>query len=243
MKRAWWAVVLAAAMLAGCADDTTDDPGDLTGEHDDGTDDGDDAMDSTAENTAPLAVLSADNTTITVPADVTFTITGTDADGDDLAWTLDADGDGSADADGTLVAVDGGHANATFTTTFDTPGTYDATLTIEDAEANATAALTITAEEPLEEDDDGEPNATSEPELEDRGDYTYDPATGHCTVKPELIVTPGGVVYVVQGLSGTWIFVETNLVEGLQVALNHPGGAAFDPPVEDDCLDGDQVLL
>lgn len=236
MKQVLLGLVLSAALLAGC----TGDAGSEDMEPDD-TMQPEADTNTTAPNTAPLVALAADNTTVTVPADVTFTVRASDEDGDDLAWSLDADGDGSPDADGTLAAANGTYANASFTLTFDTEGTYNATVSVSDGEATANATIVITVEAPMDGGSDVEGNETVE--LEDRGWYEFDPATGVCYVKDYEELVPG-TLYRSPLSGGDWFILEDNGIDGLQIEDNHPIGdpigSGLDLP---DCVDGDQVLL
>lgn len=90
-------------------------------------------------NTPPVASLDADLTEAEAPVDIVFTVDASDAEGDALTWTLDADGDGAADSEGTQENLP-----FDFTYTFDTAGTYEATLTVGDGVEETVATLAVT---------------------------------------------------------------------------------------------------
>lgn len=107
---------------------------------------------------------------------------------------------------------------------------------LEDDATDETAEPT---EEPTEE-------PVEEPQVEDRGEYTFDPATGLCHAKEYTDVGDAGQVYESSLGGGTWGFAETNGVPGLQYEDNHPlsgTGAGEELPVDADCTNGDQVVF
>lgn len=225
--RAWIAVALAAALLAGCtesADPQQDD--DVVPESTDGTtppatdttvapeptDDGDPGEDPDDEspdespNTPPEATLSADSTSGEAPLEVTFTVSVSDADGDALNWTLDL-GDGTTAEGTTDEEVTHSYAAGEFT----------AILTVSDGEAEATATAQVTATA-----------AAPEPE-EDL----------HCHIEDGYEDVGG--VYV---MDAGWVFLESNDIPGLQVENNHPVGEPFWYNADwDGCPDGDMMLF
>lgn len=90
-------------------------------------------------NSSPTATLSASIENGTVPLNVTFDFSAQDADaGQELLWSLDADGDGSADAEGSRDALPGN-----YTHTYLVEGLFNATLLVDDGEANTSANITI----------------------------------------------------------------------------------------------------
>lgn len=192
-------------------------------------------------NTPPVSGFQADVTNGTVPFDVVFTFNGTDDNGDNLTWTLDVDGDGVADSEGNQNNLPGN-----FTYTFTTAGQYVSEFVLNDGSAEHVAKVLITAADPPSEDpgDLGNETVEEEPEFEDRGTHLYEFATGHCHLKSYTTYPPAGPA-VAYG-HDFWVFAESNGVEGLQVAPNHPthgSGAGFEYPAEEDCEDGDLILV
>ncbi|HEX9815612.1 MAG TPA: hypothetical protein VGB18_01415 [Candidatus Thermoplasmatota archaeon] len=95
--------------------------------------------DAPAPNTPPTATLSASIENGTVPLNVTFNFTAQDADAEDeLSWSLDADGDGAADASGGGELLPGNYTHS-----YSAEGLFNATLLVDDGEANSSANITI----------------------------------------------------------------------------------------------------
>ena len=98
-----------------------------------------------APGAAPVPTLAADPLSGLAPLDVEFTIGGSDADGDELAsYTIDF-GDGETLTDQPL----GGATTAVLMHTYDTQGSYVASLTLKDAGGRvsttaATQTITVT---------------------------------------------------------------------------------------------------
>lgn len=183
---------------------------------------------SPANNTAPTANVTADVDNGTAPLSVNFTLDASDADGDALSWTFDADGDGTPEANGTALP-------ATVQHTFNETGEFRAELAVSDGADNVTAVRLVVVAE-------GGGGAGG---LVERDEYFFDPVTGMCHAKEYDEEAPG--VYVSGYGGGTWIIVESNDVDGLQLENNHPladvpdSGAAL--TFEDPCADGDQTAF
>lgn len=100
--------------------------------------------DDPAPNMAPAATLNVTTTTGFAPLNLTFVLGGSDADGDALSWTFDADGDGAAEAQGQELP-------ATVHFLYVNPGTFNATLTVDDGAATGNATQAITVEKAVPE--------------------------------------------------------------------------------------------
>lgn len=104
----------------------------------------------------------------------------------------------------------------------------------------------LDSDDPAPADDDTEdetPAPADEPAEENFGDYVLELATGLCHATDYEEPAPGSYVSTIGG--GTWAIRETNGVPGLQYENNHPTagtGAGFDLPVDERCVDGDQVV-
>lgn len=90
-------------------------------------------------NAAPSAELNASAVSGTAPLPVTFTVNGSDPDGDALTWSLDSNGDGTVDATGEELP-------ATVNVTFDSPGSFNVTLTVSDGVADDVVMVSISVE-------------------------------------------------------------------------------------------------
>lgn len=168
-------------------------------------------------NSPPTANLTSDVANGTVPLNVTFTIDGSDADGDELTWTLDADGDGTEDFNGTGVPT-------AVTYEFNETGSFTAVLKVTDGEAFAEATVMIAVEEA----------AAAEPKEDD---WAVWDELGQCHAKGAIEIPAAGYYVHERGDppgtalllgAGTWVYEESNGVEGLQL-----GG-----PDEDDAYKG-----
>lgn len=182
---------------------------------------------SPANNTAPTANLTADVDNGTAPLVVNFTLNGADADGDALRWTFDADADGTPEANGTSLP-------ATVQHTFNATGQFRATLNVTDGTGNVSAVRLIAVAE-------GAGGAS----LIDRGEYFWEPSTGMCHAKEYEEEAPG--VYLSEYGGGTWVIVEANDVDGLQLESNHPlkdvPDSGANMPLPDPCTSGDQIVF
>lgn len=172
------------------------------------TDDGHDTSEP-APNAPPTADLAADATNGSAPLTVNFTLDGSDDDGDELSWTLDL-GDGN-DTDGVGLP-------ATVAHNFAISGNYTVVLQVTDGTDTATANVTITVEADTGIAYCHRPDAIAVGDywLDDRGDPI---GTGLITG------------------DGTWVYEESNGVEGLQVG----GDAEIDKYV--DCSDPDTLIF
>ncbi|HEX9816503.1 MAG TPA: PKD domain-containing protein [Candidatus Thermoplasmatota archaeon] len=94
---------------------------------------------TTMPNEPPKANLThdLDNDTVAVNTTFNFTVDGDDQDGDNLTWDLDVDGDNESDYNGT--DADFGEVSHNYTEN----GTFNATLTVSDAQDNATSSVLI----------------------------------------------------------------------------------------------------
>lgn len=235
-----FAILAVALLLAGCTsspDDNGDDGSDTTtsgSKTGSATRTGTGTSSVTGSSTggpganeAPTANVTADLDNGTAPMHVNFTLTGSDPDGDALNWTFDADGDGTPEANGTTLP-------AAFQHLFNASGEFRATLNVTDGNLSIAAVQLIVVAE------GGEASG-----LIDRGEYFWEPATGMCHAKEYEELGPG--VYESGYGGGTWIILEDNDVDGLQLEDNHPlsdvpnSGAQL--TLADPCADGDQVAF
>lgn len=94
-------------------------------------------------NAAPTASISAAPSSGLAPLAVTFTISASDSDGTIVNWNLDFENDGTFDTSGV------GAPPATFSHTYNAPGTYTAKIAVtDDGSTSATATtgtITVTA--------------------------------------------------------------------------------------------------
>ena len=202
---------------------------------------GDAVVNSTVANRRPLAGLTADAVNGTAPLNVTFTLTFSDADQDELSWTLamgnatlangtSADSGDASSGHSTATAGNAtGTGNATGNASaagasrqvahqFTEAGNYTVVLDVTDGTNSTSANITITVhpggdataaagEGPVAEDDwavfnaDGTCDAKGEIEFE--GEYVHERGD------------PPGTGYLLGG--GTWIYEESNGIEGLQL--------------------------
>ncbi len=188
-------------------------------------------------NDAPVGDLSADVTEGEAPLDVVFSFNGTDVDNATLTWTLDVQGDGTPETEGTENNLPGN-----FTFTYTEAGQYTPEFVVSDGNANHTVMLLVTVNEPPAEGEEGEGGEEEEPpQFEDRGEYLYEFATGHCHRKEYTTYLTEGVEVLYR--HDTWVFAESNSVPGLQLEDNHPVGGPFAYPGVEDCSDGDLILV
>ncbi len=245
--KAWWAALLIAAVaIAGCTsndDATTEEP---TLDADvEATETGTQTATSAPEpsetggaepqenettgggaNVAPVADLQVDTMEGTAPLNVTFSLAVSDDDGDDVTWDLDF-GDGSDLLTGT---------NATFNVTHTyAEGNFSAMLTVSDGtdSANVTVMITVAAAE-----------AAGGPVYEDL--WVVQGEDGLCHAKDAVAVgpiwlhdrpgegDPYGAGFV--GGGGTWVYEETNGIEGMQVSSEEGGNYGS-------CLNGDLLIF
>lgn len=179
---------------------------------------------SQAVNTPPTAKLSSDAQNGTAPLNVTFSIEGTDADGDELSWTLDVDGDNESDYNGTNVPT-------AFVHEYVEAGNYTVVLNITDGQAFAESNVTIVVEGvPAAKEDAwavwdelGQCHAKGAIEIPGTGHYLHERGD------------PPGTGFVLG--DGTWIYEESNGVEGLQL-----GGAA-EGAAYVDCVNPDHLVF
>lgn len=236
-----FALLAVLVLLAGCADSGGkggDDDSDSTSTSRTGTgtstrtgtatsSGSTSATGTSGPNSPPTANVTADADNGTAPFMVNFTLNGTDANGDALAWTFDADGDGTPEANGTTLP-------ATFQHTFNETGEFRAALNVTDGNASVTAFRLIVVSE-----------GGGGGGLVERDEYFFDPVTGMCHAKEYEELGPG--VYESGYGGGTWIILEDNDVDGLQLENNHPlkdvpdSGAAL--TFTDPCTDGDQTAF
>lgn len=190
---------------------------------------------SDGPNRAPILTFTTSVESGEVPLEVRFQIQPQDVDGQELTFALDVDGDGESDAEGRIPHSNSTYEAFNFTHTYTRAGSYNVTAAISDGEATARTTTVIEALAP---------GASGDPDFIDRGWYLFEVATGQCHVKDYQDVAPG-LVYVATLSGGTWVLVENNGVEGLQVEDNHPlsdQGAGFELDIPD-CTDGDLVAV
>lgn len=204
---------------AGCiqsegagGDLATQDPSPTDGNQTSETPSGDPSANETepTPNAAPTANLTADTKNGSAPLVVNFTLDGSDDDGDDLSWTLDL-GDGNF--------TDGTGLPAIVEHNFTTAGNYTVRLDVTDGTDADSATLTVTVIEAAT----GvaychRPDAIAIGDfwLDDRGDPV---GTGLITG------------------DGTWVYEESNGVEGLQV------GGADEIDKYQDCPYPDTLII
>jgi len=114
-----------------------------------------------AEPAPPEASLDANRTAGPAPLNVTFTADATSEADASMAWTLDP-GDGSPGAEGEATPATRNH-------TYEQPGTYDATLEVEQANRTDTATVRITVEAAEDAESGSDDGSGSEDEGEDDG--------------------------------------------------------------------------
>lgn len=246
---------LFALALAGCvsSDDAETDDADAK----DGSDDADaqeDGSDPTGDGTStggdsgsgnetgdepadepPTAILSPDTVEGEAPLTVNFSLDADDEDPGNATWSFDADGDGAPDDEGT-----GLPAESTFEYT--QAGVYTAALYVSDARTTSEANVTIEVQEASGSGED--PSEEPEPQEDEWVIFMPD---GTCLAKGAeaagplwLHDRPGegepyGSGFVTGG--GTWVYEETNDLEGLQV-----GGSAESGPYQD-CENPDHLIF
>ncbi len=178
-----------------------------------------------ADNVPPTANLSSDVANGTAPLNVTFTVDGADKDGDALNWTLDADGDGTADYNGTALPSEVVHE-------YLEAGNYTAVLNVTDGEHFAESNVTLVVEG----------GAAFVPKEDDWA--TWD-ELGQCHAK-DAIEIPGAGLYLHergdppgtgQLSGGTWIYEESNGVDGMQL------GGAGESAAYVDCVNPDTLIF
>lgn len=217
------------------------DDGAMEGSMDNGTEDGNGTDDGSGEapvNTPPVVeAFDPNRTEGEVPFDVRFDFNASDADGDELSWTLDADGDGTADSEGS-----GDVLPFNFTFTFDVAGTYNATLNVTDGTNSTSATVTITASEPEEEEEEeneGEEEEGRQQTGEDDWAVFYNDGT--CDAKGAVSLPSGHYIHergdppgtgFILG-AGTWVYEESNGIEGMQISGSFEGGTYAN------CINGD----
>ena len=210
------ALVLSAS-VSGCVAEKKDDPEaqSVATTSSSGT--------ATASNTtappppAPTANLTASALNGTAPLNVTFTVNGTHAAGTNITWSLvvtPADGNATGNATAAASAGNGTRFPGNATYTFGEAGNFTVVLYVTDGARNATANVTIRVEG----------NASAPAIVPSEDDWVVFNADGTCDAKDEIELfgeyvhergDPPGTGYVAGG--GTWIYEESNGIDGLQV--------------------------
>ena len=178
-------------------------------------------------NQAPTANLTATPANGTAPLNVTFVVSGTDADSDALNWTLTS---GNA----TLASGNGTTLPSNVTHQFTEAGNFTVVLTVTDGSLDALAKVTVTVGV-------GDDAGAVEPSEDD---WVVFNADGTCDAKDEIDVfgeyvhergDPPGTGYV--NGDGTWIYEESNGIDGLQV------GGAGETAAYQACLNPDFLVF
>jgi PKD repeat protein len=181
---------------------------------------------SPAANTPPTANVTASPHNGSAPLNVTFELAGADADGDALNWTLDL-GDGNQ--------TNGTELPATYEHSYNASGNFTATLTVSDGATAATDSVNVTVE-------------ASEEAAATREDawVVFNP-DGTCDAKEAVGAgplwwhdrpgegEPYGSGFVTGG--GTWVYEESNDIDGLQV------GHADEDAAYRDCVNPDTLIF
>ncbi len=239
--------LLIIAALSGCAE-SGDESVDAVDEHDHSThdhDEGNETLDGveTANNTAPVAVLTADVLNGTAPLMVNLTLDGSDADGDNLTWILVGN-----------ETLEGSELPTTLNFTLD-EGNHTFVFTVSDGELEHSVNLTIEVLAGAVEDL-GPCGGEEEPCIIEDHIWVTVWSDGRCDAKGAQGVAlylhdrPGagsqyGTGFVTGG--GTWVYEESNGIPGLQLSAElGPGGSTLgtDPiAVEKGCLNGDTMVF
>ena len=166
------------------------------------------ATNTSVANRSPVANLTATPENGTAPLNVTFAIQGSDPDGGALNWTLSLDNTTLGSGNGTILPSNVTHQ-------FSDSGNFTVVLLVTDGLLNATANITITVAAGANGTVGGAPTEDA---------WVVFNADGTCDAKGEIDLfgeyihergDPPGTGYV-DG-DGTWVYEESNGIDGLQV--------------------------